>query len=379
MRKIDEVTMQEEVEEIPEKSDMSERDEVPKMEHVTEAEQIEETKTKEISKVDDTLTETETQEEISEISKISNDLNSDNEVTTTTEQQEQLVSEPLLSIESDRQLRHTSDGTSQSLIDTYEKLLDLSFKQFQKIVNPDTTTASPMTKFNAHRDVKDFENYRKKFSGISLSDVETTTIFDDTVKELDKYINNIVEEIGSTTTNSDGEDVVSEVVKVDEATTEQHQIIKKPGVDDDNVNDDVEIKPIKVTNVDSNDLLTAKTTIFESRSFSDNEEPVDPLRTLVEGVELTAEITRAIDNFQSLIDPNDSIHYAANQVVENKDGMALVKNDEELNSGEGSLWEATARYMYIAVGALSIGLIVLLGVVSVLRFRQFKRNILFSC
>lgn len=370
MRKIDEVTMQEEVEEIPEKSDMSERDEVPKMEHVTEAEQIEENKTKEISKVDDTLTETETQEEISEISNISNDLNSDNESTTTTEQQEQ----PLLSIESDRQLRHTSDGTSQPLIDTYEKVLDLSFKQFPKTVNPDTTTASPMTKYNAHRNVKDFENYRKKFSGTTLSNDEITTILDGTVKELGKYIKNLVEEIDSMTTNSDGEDVVSEVVKVDEATTEQHQIIKKPGVDDD-----VEIKPIKVTNVDSNDLLAAKTTIFESRSFSDNEEPVDPLRTLVEGVELTAEITKAIDNFQSLIDPNDSIHYAANQVVENKDGMALVKNDEELNSGEGSLWEATARYMYIAVGALSIGLIVLVGVVSVFRFRQFKRNILFSC
>lgn len=360
MPKIDDVTGEEVSQreeiiqrgQILEKSDESERDEIPEREEpLEEAELFEENKTNEINKVDDTLTETETREDVPEISKIANDSNSENESTTATEQQEEPVSEPLLAIESDRQLRQTSD---QLMIDSFEKLLDLSLKQFSIYVNPDTTTASPMPEFNEPSDVKDSVNY-----------------------PIGKNVN-LIEDIGSTTANSDGEDVVSEVVKVDEATTEQHQIIKKPGVDD-NLNDDVEIEPIKVTNVDSNDLVAAKKTIFESRSFSDSEDPVDPLRTLVEGVELTAEITKAMDNFQSPNDPNDSIHYAANQVVENKDDMALVKNVEELNSGEGSLWETTARYAYIAGGVLSTGLIVFVGVVSLLRFRQFKRNILFSC
>lgn len=187
------------------------------------------------------------------------------------------------------------------------------------------------------------------------------------------------EERSLTTTKPNEEDVVSEVVKVDEETTEEHhQIIKKPGVNDSD-NDDVEIKPIKVTNDVSNELLGTKMVSFQSRSFSDNDEPDDPLRTLVEGVELTAEVTKTVDHFQSVNDQNSAIHYAANQVVETEDDMGLVNSVEELNSSESSEWCTTAKFIFIGGGVLSIGLIVLLGVLAVVRFRQFKRNILFSC
>ncbi|XP_037030328.1 uncharacterized protein LOC119070119 [Bradysia coprophila] len=185
-------------------------------------------------------------------------------------------------------------------------------------------------------------------------------------------------DIGHTTTKPHGEDVVSEVVKADEETTEQHQIIKKPGVDD--ATNGTIVTKINVTIVESKHLVPSGTTNFESRSFGDNDEPVDPLRTLVEAVELTADITKSVDNFQSFIDPNDSIHLAANQVIENKDDMELVESAEKLKVAEASsVWPGAATYIYFAGAVLSIGLIVLLGIVSYLRFRQFKRNLLFSC
>lgn len=365
-----------------------------------------------------TVTKTETQPEVSGLLKTTNDTDSDNESTLASEQQEKFApDEPTLSIESDRQLRHTSDDEFEKLLDqplyqlpmyvnrdtttaspipttdvpveTFEKLVDRSFNQYPIYVFPDATAASPIPTIDA----KDFVNFSNTFVDATMSNDELAAILD-VEEKLDRSIKeaelvetdadtdtNLIEEIRSTTTNSDEEDVVSEVVKVDEATTEQHQIIKKPGVNDTSI-DDVEINPIKGISVASNDLLAAAATIFESRSFSDNDEQVDPLRILVEGVELTADLTKAVDNFQSLMDANDALHYAANQIVESKDDMAVVTNTGELNSDDdddGSLWGASARYVYIAVGALSIGLIVLLGVVSVLRFRQFKRNILFSC
>ncbi|KAJ6637919.1 Dual specificity protein phosphatase 23, partial [Pseudolycoriella hygida] len=133
-------------------------------------------------------------------------------------------------------------------------------------------------------------------------------------------------EISTSTVKPAKEDVVSEVVKVDEETTEQHQVIKKPGVA---LNKVIELKPIHLTNVEANDLPTERTVRYESRSLSENDEPVDPLRTLVEGVELTAEVTKTIDNFRGLSDKNDPIHYAANQIVEIKDTMELGKNEYE--------------------------------------------------
>lgn len=294
-------------------------------------------------------------------------------LTTPAAQKNEFVSDALSTVEA-RDLKHASDDASQLLSETYDKVVNLYFHPNPIYINPDTTTASPMPEVD-----EDFVNRMEKKLKETIKEAEYS-ISRYPIADFDKKEPvNFVEETGSTTTRPDGEDVVSEVVKADEETTEQHQIIKKPGVDDAISNGDVEIKSIMVTNVETNDLVATKTANFESRSFSDDDEPVDPLRTLVEGVQLTAEITKTIERFPILNDSNDSIHFAANQVIENKDDMALVKVNEELNSTEESVWCATARYIYISAGVLSIGLIVLLCIVSFLRFRQFKRNIFFSC
>lgn len=392
MRKIDEVTGEETPKLVEvlqsgsETLEKSDTDELSEKENITGAEPFEANKIDGINNADDTHTKPDIHEDVSENSKITNHANSDNIPSATIgEQQDEFVSESFLSIESDRQSRHSS-GT-----DTFEEAVELPVNQYRTIVNADTTD-SPTTKIADLSDVEDFVDNSHMNTDASPSNVGITTILeveknsdkiekefvgtDDVDKET---LVNFIVEVSSTTTKPVREDVVSEVVKVDEETTELHQIIKKPGVDG-TISVEAEIKTTKVTTIESNNLVATKTTNFESRSFSDNDDTVvDPLRTLVEGVELTAEITKTVDNFQSLIEPNDSIPFAANQVVENPDDMALVKNDSELNSTSGSVWCATAIYLYTAGGILLILLIVLLGIFSYLRFRQFKRNILFTC
>lgn len=203
------------------------------------------------------------------------------------------------------------------------------------------------------------------------------TLMEDAELEQKKHLQSIDHKPFEYTTSAstDGEDVVSEVVKVDEETTELHQVIKKPGVD--GTTDDNQLKSIKVTNIESNDLQSLKTIEFEGRSFIDNDEPVDPLRTLVEGVELTADITKTVDNFQSFSHPNDSIQLAANQVIETGGDVVLVESEDFLTSVKESAWCVT-NLIYGAAGFLTFGLILLL-IVSYLRLRQFKRNVLFTC
>lgn len=287
----------------------------------------------------------------------------------------QIISTSLRTVEAaDTQLRQAMDKASQSLLGAFEMLEDIS-SNHHMYVDP---AATAIPEIGAPADEESFVNTPNTLLAMEekLKEVELPKTFSHV--DIDKNVQaNFIEEIGSTTPKPEEEDVVSQVVKVNEETTEQHQIIKKPGVDDVVIDDSVvEIKPIKVTNVETNDLATE---IPQGRSFSDNDDPVDPLQTLVEGVQLTAEITKAIDSFQSFNDPNDSIHFAANQVIKNQDDMEVVSNVEELNSADDTVWSATAKYVYIGGGILLIGLIVMLVIVSFVRFRQFKRNILFTC
>lgn len=275
-------------------------------------------------------------------------------------------------ISSQREVFDSEIGLNEDALDKGKNEHDKAEDNFGETeIDPVKAEARPDESYHEDKpDEADGKQQKAEEDNLQIS--QARNFLDEKNEALLEFLERHLKELISTTAKPHGEDVVSEVVKVDEETTELHQIIKKPGVDDATNGTTIELKKIEVTNVESNHL--------ESRSFVENNEPVDPLRTLVEAVELTAEITKTADNFQSFMDPNDSIHLAANQIIEDNDDFELANSVDELKVDEvPSVWLSAASYIYIAAAILAIVLIVLLGVVSYLRFRQFKRNLLFSC
>ena len=107
----------------------------------------------------------------------------------------------------------------------------------------------------------------------------------------------------------------------------------------------------------------------EIQAFTEREEEVEILTTLVEGIDLTNEMSKAIENFRDFMDETASIPETHNEIISSKNtresvevGMDHLKTQERLDGSNNSHSRPNEARFFTAFWAFgTIALCLLLG------------------
>lgn len=173
------------------------------------------------------------------------------------------------------------------------------------------------------------------------------------------------------------------------SSIDEHQVIKKPGVLIPSVDVDITessgsseevniLTPFIPSQVGFAERLTRTINESSNRSNDTGSDSSEALRAIVEAVEITSDVVKAVENFRNHSKENSSILKTHNQIVASEGslelgetgmGNALVQNAEEVNF-------FTVTRIAIGVSGIVVSIAVLLGIGwTFTRIRQIEHNL----